>query len=342
MAGRSAGAVAGAVLLLVALLLMPGQPLNAAVPEADHVRLKLVASRLNVNDYSIRKQIRVDMTVSASDAARLDRIEDSRLTVINPSGVSARVKPFRVKLGERRFKAGHADLVFKLIEDSASRHGSSVPRGYFNAAGPYRVRIDMRWESYRGIVSFGAPVALKLAADGQALSSFVLPPGVALEVASLPQRFGPVYYKRPDTTNFAFQLAGIDDALTSGDYRPPVESPQFFFQIRAGRIGQEQTTLVDPAAYIPGAQPHMIRSDSAATPISFPAGAFSAGQTLLIDFSRSETAEPDSVFSSTNRRFSEHVVIQERVVYALEVRDPALPRSVVWSPPTPDQIEELP
>jgi hypothetical protein len=309
--------------LLAAALLLVALPHSAvAVPKADHVRLQLSALRMNVNDYSIRKQIRVDVELSAEDENRLGQIEESRLTVINPSGVSARVRPYKIIRQPKRFKSGHAEVIFKLVEDSASKPGSNVPRGFFSADGPYRVRVDMRWESYRGKVSFGVPVAARMTQDGYPLRDFVLNSQAPLELVTTPQTFGPVYYKRQDATNFLYQLAGMDDALQRGDFHAPVESPQYFFQLRVGRIGDPTTKLLDPSAYIPGAQHHMIRSDSAVSPIVLPAGGFSDGQTLLLDFSRIDTAPPNSVFESSNPNFSDQVVVQERVLYALEVRPP--------------------
>ena len=84
---------------------------------------------MNVNDYSIRKQMRADVQITTSDARRLDRLEDARLVVVSPSGVSARVRPYRIKVPDKRFKALRAEVVFKLVEDSASKPRSNLPRG---------------------------------------------------------------------------------------------------------------------------------------------------------------------------------------------------------------------
>jgi hypothetical protein len=291
-----------------------------AVPEAEHVRLRLLAQRMNVNDHSIRKQVRVDLTASSSDASRLDNIENSRLTVVNPQGISAKVRPYKVEHSGKRFKAARADVVFKLVEDSASVRRSNVPQGFFAGQGPYRVRVDMRWESYKGGFSFGDPIALRVTQDGVAAQKFVLDSAQQTELSTLPQTFGPVYYKRHDVTNFMYQIANMDDALQSADFHAEVESPQYFFQLRLGRSGESQTQLLDPTVYIAGAEHHLIRSEQALSPMLLPAGGLSTGQTLLADFSRSETMKPDSVFHSASENFSDQVVVQDRVVYAFEVR----------------------
>ena len=54
--------------------------------------LRFNVQRMNVNDYSIRKQFRVEADISAPDAAHFNRLDRARLIVVSPSGVSAKVR----------------------------------------------------------------------------------------------------------------------------------------------------------------------------------------------------------------------------------------------------------
>ena len=289
------------------------------MPQAKHVQLKLLVQRMNVNDYSIRKQFRVEADISAPDAARFDRLDSARLIVVSPSGVSAKVRPYRIHVADKRFKAARAEVVFKLAEDSASRQRSNVPFGFFAGEGPYTVRVELLGESYSGRISFGAPIALIVSQASAAPAGFALDAARPIELVTSPQSFGPVYYKQQDVANVFYQLANMDDALKSVDFRAEAESPQYFFQLRAGAVGESKTTLIDPAVYITDAQNGVIRSVQALTPMVLPAGGLNAGQNLVIDFSRKETLH-DGVFRSRSDNFSTSAVVRERIVYIYELR----------------------
>jgi hypothetical protein len=304
-------------LLSLLLLLLP--LLAQAVPPAGHVQLKLLVQRMNVNDYSIRKQLRVEADLTAPDAGRFAQLEQARLTVVSPAGVSAKVRPYRIKVADKKFKAARAEVVFKLVEDSASKQRSNVPRGYFAAEGPYGVRVELAGESYSGRVSFGAPIALTVSQAGQSSASFALDARQPIELVTAPQAFGPVYYKQQDVSNVFYQLANMDDALKDSDFRAEAESPQYFFQLRAGGLNDSKTQLIDPTAYIAGAQRGLIRSEQTLSPMVIPAGGLNAGQNLLIDFSRKETRQ-DYVFRSRSDSFSASAVVRERIVYIYELR----------------------
>lgn len=303
-------------LTLLFVLLLPH--LARAVPQAEHVQLKLLVQRMNVNDYSIRKQFRLEADVATEEPARVEQLDRARFIVVSPSGVSAKVRPYRIKVGDRRFKAARAEVVFKLVEDSASRQRSNVPAGYFASDGPYAVRVELPWASYSGRVSFGTPVALTVSQNGVAPSGFTLSAAEPIELLTAPQFFGPVYYKQQDISNVFYQLANMDDALKDADFRAEAESPQYFFQLRAGGLGESTTKLIDPAAYISGAKHGLIRSEQAVSPMTLPAGGLNAGQNLLVDFSRKETLQ-DGVLRSRDENFSATAVVRERVVYIYEL-----------------------
>ncbi len=274
---------------------------------------------MNVNDYSIRKQVRADVSVASSDPRRLENLEDARMVLVSPGGVQAKVRPYRITRGGKRFKAARAELVFKLVEDTASRQRSNVPRGYFDGEGPYHLRIEMRGEHYRGQFSFAQSVALRVTQDGVAQSDFALDAAAPIELSTLPQSFGPVYYKRQDAGNAFYQLANMEDALQRADFRVHEESPRWFLQLRVGRSGSQDTQLLDPAAYISGALPHLIRADLAQSPMVIPAGGLNAGSTLLIDFSR-EKSQQDNVLHSSSEAYSASLEVRERVAYIFELR----------------------
>jgi hypothetical protein len=288
------------------------------VPAAEHVRLQLLVQRMNVNDYSIRKQFRLDADITAEDPKRFDRLDSARFVVISPSGVSAKVRPYYIKVADKHFKAARAELVFKLVEDTASRQRSNVPVGYFAAEGPYTVRLELPGANYSGRVEFGPPIALTVSQNGAAPSGFALDAAQPIELLTAPQSFGPVYYKQQDVRNVFYQLANMDDALKDADFRVEAESPQYFFQLRAGGLGDASTRLIDPAAYISGAQHGLIRSAQAVTPLLLPGGGLNAQQNLLMDFSRKETLQ-DGVFRSSSDNFSATAVVRERVVYIYEL-----------------------
>src|SRR4051812_44874827 len=75
-ARRSGDSFSPRITSVVTALLLALLPLSAnAVPQADHVQLKCLLQRMNVNDYAIRKQVRVYVTVAASDESRLEQVE---------------------------------------------------------------------------------------------------------------------------------------------------------------------------------------------------------------------------------------------------------------------------
>jgi hypothetical protein len=273
---------------------------------------------MNVNDYSIRKQVRAEVRIAAEDHRQLEDLESARMVVVSPGGTSAKVRPYRIRRHGKRFKAARAEVIFKLQEDTASGQRSNVPAGYFAADGPYRVRIELPGETYRGQVSFGAPIALRVTQDGEPQPDFILDHALPIELATVPQSFGPVYYKHRDLSNAFYQLANMENSLLeTGDFRAQEESPQYFFQLRAGPLGSDRTKVIDPAAYISGARHGLIRAEQVASPMLLPPGALDAGLNLLVDFSRKETG--NSSLSSTSENYSQHVTVRERVIYVFEL-----------------------
>lgn len=306
-----------------------------AVPAADHVRVECSVLRLNVNDFSIRRQIKVHVTVSAQSEAELSGVELALMSISNPEGEAVTLGARNWKIIPRRFKAAHAKLLFKAIEDSSApfpQAPTNVPTGFFTSAGPYDVALTVRGEQYSGRVSFGDELSLTVAQNGRVISNFSLANELGFSIETQPPSFGPVYYKRQDMTNFVFQLASIDQALESQDYHPVVESPRYLFQIRVGDPEGGPTRLIDPARYIQGYTPHLIRSDSTATPLAFAASEFDSGEVVVIDFSRTETLPPDTVFQAAREGFSSQTAVQDRIVYAMYVEDA----------PTPAELGQLP
>lgn len=316
--------------LLVALgALMPGAVL--AVPEADHVHLDCTALRLTVNDYSVRHQIKLEVAVSAPDEESLSGVDLALLSVTNPAGEDITMACSKVSISPKRFKAAHARLLFKAVEDSAApmpSELSNVPQGFFSSLGPYQLALTLRGELFQGEISFGEPLAMVVEQESEAVANFVLRDEAGFTVSTTPTRFGPVYYKRQDSTNFVFQLANMDQALDGGDFHAPVEPMRFFFQVRIGDTAGGPTRLVDPARYIEGHKAYMIRSDETSTPLKFKAEEFVAGEVVLIDFMRIDTAPPDTMFTATRANVSCLASTQERVVYALAVE----------TPPTPEEL----
>jgi len=305
------------LLWLAALVIPLGA---AAVPEANHVRLECNVLRLAVNNYTVRHQLRLRVIVSAPAEAELSEVELALMSVTNPAGESVTIGPHSCTMSPRRFKAAHATLLFKAVEDSAApfpAEPSNVPAGFFAEPGPYDVSLTVRGEQFSGRVSFGAPLSLQVRQAGKAISNFSLAAELPFLVETQPRQFGPVYYKRQDLTNFVFQLANMEQSLESQDYHPAVESPQYLFQLRVGDPEGGPTRLVDPARYIEGYTSHMIRSELTSTPLTFAADEFKAGDVVVVDFSRTDTLPPDSVFTSERQRFSSQTVVQDRVVYAL-------------------------
>jgi hypothetical protein len=180
--------------------------------------------------------------------------------------------------------------------------------------------VNLHGETYGGQVSFGPPLSLRCEQGGMAAENFALSPGLLLDIYTDPATFGPVYYKRQDVKNFFYQLANIDDALSGGDFHAPIESPKYIFQIRTGPNDGGPTQVLDPRLYIQGAQEHLIRSDATATPLRLDPSGFQAGQMLLVDFMRQETGAPNACFVDGHDNVSSQVVVQDRIVYSLQVR----------------------
>lgn len=309
--------------LLLASALPCALPLAArAVPPADHVRIECIALRLNVNDYSIRHQIKLLVTVASSDEARLALVENALLTVTNPAGQAVNLAVREYHQTPKQFKAANARLLFKAVEDSADSALSNVPVGFFTGSGPYQLALSLLGQTYSGAFSFGAPLKLSVEQQGRAISNFTLSVEQPVTIVTEPTEFGPVYYKRQDPSNLFYQLANIDQALEGGDYHAPVESPRYVFQISIGDGTGGPTRLLDPSRYIAGFEPHLIRSDSTTTPLAFAANEFAPGDAVVVDFTREEAAPPDCGFSGPDQNFSAQLVVQDRVVYAMRAEEP--------------------
>lgn len=322
-----------ALLLAVALLLMIPPVTASAVPEADHVRIECIALRLKVNDYSIRHQIKLLVTVTTSDEERLSGVDLALLTLENPAGEEVTMGCRECRITPRQFKAANARLLFKAVEDSAAplpSPQSNVPPGFFTGSGSYRVGLMLRGELFEGEVSFGEPLAMSVEQDGRPAERFCLADELPLTITTAPAEFGPVYYKRQDLTGFVFQLASMNEALEGKDYHPQRESPQYVFQIRRGDAEGGPAALIDPSRYIEGHKKHLIRSDRTSTPLSFGADEFEPGDVLIVDFMRQETPPPDAGFKPLSN-FSAQVVVQDRVVYALAVE----------TAPTPEELGQV-
>lgn len=317
------------VLLVATGALMPGTVF--AVPEADYVHLDCTALRLTVNDYSVRHQIKLEVAVSAPDEDALSGVDLALLSITNPAGEDVTMSYRNISLNPKRFKAAHARLLFKAVEDSAApmpSELSNVPPGFFSSPGPYKLDLTLRGELFQGEISFGEPLAMAVEQESEAVANFVLRDEAGFTVSTTPQSFGPVYYKRQDMTNFVFQLANMDQALKGGDFHAPVEPLRYFFQVRIGDTAGGPTRLLDPARYIEGHKAHMIRSDETSMPLSFKAEEFVAGDAVLIDFMRLDTAPPDTVFTAERENLSSLATTQERVVYALAVEPPPTPEEL--------------
>ena len=84
------------VLLLATMLLLASA--SAAVPEADHVHLELEALRLNVNDYSIKHQVKLVVTVTAEDESRFSGVDLALMDHHQPPGRGSHPEPLQVCL----------------------------------------------------------------------------------------------------------------------------------------------------------------------------------------------------------------------------------------------------
>jgi len=293
-----------------------------AIPEAGHVRIQCAALRLNVNNYSLRHQIKVVVSVSAPEVTDFGGIEESVLTITAPSGATLNFSPTSFDIRPRVFKAANATLLFKAIDDSADAAVSNVPSGFFDAAEPYTLVLTMPGRRFEGAVSFSRYLAMHVEQQGQPVRNFCLADETGMDLYTTPAEFGPVYYKHQDITNFVFQLANMDAAIESQDYHPPVESPRYIFQVRIGDGAGGPTQLLDPARYIDGYTSHLIRSERTSTPLHFAAEDFNDGDVVVVDFERQDTLEPDSVFSGYGEGYSSEVVVKDRIVYALKVEEP--------------------
>jgi hypothetical protein len=307
----------GAALGLGVALMLPGAAL--AVPKADHVRVEVAALRLSINDYCTRYQVKVLVTVSSSEEGGLDGVKDAGLTVANPAGAQVALSACKVEIIPKRFKAATAQLLFKAGEDTSSAALSNVPRGFFGQDGTYCASVRVRGQQYAGEFRFGAMVSLSAEQAGKPVEHFSLKDEEPLRISTEPGEFGPVYYKRQDLMNFMFMLNNMDQAIQSGNYHPEVESPMYVFQVRIGDAQGGPARLLDPARYIEGHQPFLIRSDHTSTPLVFSAEEFSPGDVVIVDFMRQDTLQPDEGFTCAKGGFSGQITVQNRAVYAMAV-----------------------
>ena len=303
-------------------LLAPGAA--RSVPEADHLRVECVVLRLAVNDYTVRRQVKLLCTLTASDESRLAGVEGAQLTITSPSGQGVTLAPQQVEILPRVFKAANAKLLFKAIDDTGAPSLNNVPRGFFTAPGQYRLRLSIRDQTVEGEVEFGEPVSLRAEQGGKIVQHFSLSAEQPLDILSDPAEFGPVYFRRQDLTNFLFQLANMDQALGGGDFRTPVESPLYIFQVRIGDMGGGPTKLLDPARYINGYQPHLIRSERTSTPLHFDANEFGPGQVVIVDFLRQDTLPDTEGLHGPQANFSSRTVVIDQMVVALAVEQPPI------------------
>jgi hypothetical protein len=210
-------------------------------------------------------------------------------------------------------------VLFRAVGDSGGSAETNTPDGFFDGAGPYRVALEIRGEFFTGELYFPEPLTMEIRQDGRPVSNFSIMDEASLDLYTAPAEFGPVYYKRQDMSNFMFQMANIENAIETGDYHTPVESPRYLFQVSIADGAGGPARLLDPGRYIEGYQPHMIRSDWTTTPLHFGADEFSPGEVVVVDFRREETLEPDSVFSTSGSKMSNNTRVTERVIFALAV-----------------------
>lgn len=310
---------------------------QSVTPEAGHVRMEAEALRLQVNDYSTRWQFKLHVAVTAPDEVQLAGVGGGVLRLGNPEGRYVELLPRQAEIYPRRFKAANARLQFRAIEDSAAPGQGNLPSGFFESDGPYRFSLSLLGQSYSGEFSFGEMLEMQaLQPEGGALAAvrnFCMASERPLHISTRPADFGPVYYKRQDMKNFIYQLANMDDSLSSGSYHPPVESPQYIFQVRVGDASGAMQ-LLDPSRYIRGHQPFLIRSDWTETPLEFVPEDLAGHKAVLIDFIRTDTPEPNSGFSgpggSGGKGWSGQFHIQQRVMYALYIDEPPAPGELVY------------
>lgn len=316
----------------LAALLAASQAFADDPPEAGHVRLEASALRLQVNDYSTRWQFKLHVNVTAPEEGELAGVETAVLTLRNPEGRYVELLPRQSEIFPKRFKAANARLQFRALEDSAAPGQGNLPAGFFSGGGPYRFSLQLQRDYYSGEFGFGDELAMQALQPGasgalEAVRNFCMASEQPLHIATQPSGFGPVYYKRQDLKNFVFQLANIDDSLTSGSYHAPVENPQYIFQVRVGDAGGAMQ-LLDPSRYIRGHQPFLIRSDWTETPLQFQPADLAGHKAVLIDFIRTDTQEPDAGLTGptrTGRGWSGQIEVQQRVMYALYIDLPPAP-----------------
>lgn len=301
--------------LLAMLLLHCGTAL--AVPEAAQLDLDVRLLNLKVNDYASRRQIRVSAQVAREKERDLLGVKDSLLRITAPDGRSVELFPEDWKFTPRRFKAAHAQLSFKAVEDTSSPSACNVPPKFFGSDGPFLLELSILGEQAAGEVNFQDQLSVSLLQDSEPVRNYVLNSGTQLHIFTQPQTIGPVYYKRHDLTNFAFSMASMDQAMQGGDFHYIPETPTYLLQVRIGRAEGGRTELLDPSRYIDGYQTWMVRSDQTTTPISFHSDEFRTGDVVVLDFERTDIMEPDSLFSGNARGLSSGVLHEERLIYAL-------------------------
>ena len=312
------------VLVLAICALLTALPVQA-VPEAGHVRLDLAALRLNLNDYCTRYQVKLEVTVTAADEDGLSGVELALLSITNPDGAETTMGVRRYEVFPRRFKAAQAKLLFKASEDTADPSQCNVPAGFFAVDGPFEIHLTLQGEYYTGSFRFSEPLSLSVVQDGEPAGMFCLKEEQGFTISTVPTQFGPVYYRKQDLTNAVFQLANMDEALAGGDYHAPRENPRYLFQVSVSDGLGGPMRLVDPSRYIQGYQEHMIRSEQTSTPLSFAAHEFGPEDVVVIDFMRENKLDPDVGFEDAGNRFSCQVIVQERVLYTLNVESAPTP-----------------
>ena len=306
----------GSIILLLTIVLLHCGTAHA-VPEAAQLDLDVRLLNLKVNDYASRRQIRVSAQVAREQERDLLGVKDSLLRITAPDGRRVELFPEDWKFTPRRFKAAHATLSFKAVEDTSSRSASNVPQGFFGSEGPFLLELELLGELATGEVSFLDQLNVSLLQDSEPVRNYVLHSGTQLHIFTEPQTIGPVYYKRHDLTNFAFSMASMDQAMQGGDFHYIPETPTYLLQVRIGRSEGGTTELLDPSRYIDGYQPWMVRSDQTKTPISFHSDEFKTGDVVVLDFCRTDILEPDSVFGGNAHGLSSGVMHEERLIYAL-------------------------
>lgn len=305
-----------AACLLAAMAVSFAGPAHA-VPSAAQLEINVRILNLKVNDYATRRQVRLSAQVARENERELLGVKDSRLRISAPDGRHVELEPEDWKFTPKRFKVAHATLSFIAVEDTSSPRESNVPEGFLLSDGPYTLSLSILGEQAKGEISFHDRLNVAMLQDEQPVDNFILHSGSQLHIFTEPRTIGPVYYKRQDLTNFAFSMASMDQAMQGGDFHYIPESPTYLLQVRIGRAEGGPTELLDPSRYIDGYQPHMIRSDETTTPISFRSDEFRSGDVVVLDFERTDTLDPDSVFSGDARGLTSGVSHHERLIFAL-------------------------